>query len=236
MKRTNDLESITNVAPSLIRGGVMFVFFFVVFFSCTPIKKKTEVQEYNPDSTYTMLTKDVYSLISDSGITRYLLKAPSWYVYSKSEDPYWYFPEGLYVEQFDSLFQTQGSLKADTGYYYTKRGLWRIVKNVHINSLEGDSFDTQELFWDQEKHELYSDSLVRVRQDEQIIMGYGFLSDERFSKYEVLNISAVIPIEERETVQAEDSSVEKRRKEQQMKLKAVSQIEPSDTLMKIQKK
>lgn len=51
--------------------------------------------EFDPDKTYTMKATDVSSLISDSGITRYRLKAKEWQIYGKAAEPHWYFPEDL---------------------------------------------------------------------------------------------------------------------------------------------
>ena len=36
----------------------------------------------------TMLTRDVETLISDSGVTRYRIVTPIWYVYDEVEEPY----------------------------------------------------------------------------------------------------------------------------------------------------
>jgi hypothetical protein len=93
-------------------------------------------------------TEDVLSLISDSGITRYRLKARVWEVYTHPED-YWYFPEKIYVEQFDSLLQVKGSIEADTAYYFSKKELWQLIGNVFVKNLDGTAFETSELFWDQ---------------------------------------------------------------------------------------
>ncbi|GHT53230.1 LPS export ABC transporter periplasmic protein LptC [Bacteroidia bacterium] len=91
-------------------------------------------------------TEDVVSLISDSGITRYRLKAKVWEVYTLPED-YWYFPEKFYMEQFDSLLNIKGSVEADTAYYFSKKELWQLIGNVIVKNLEGTTFETSELFW-----------------------------------------------------------------------------------------
>jgi len=111
-------------------------------------------------------TKDVVSLISDSGITRYRLKAKVWEVYTHPED-YWYFPEKIYVEQFDSLLQVKGSIEADTAYYFAKKELWRLIGNVFVKNLEGTTFETSELFWNQSapadsREAIYTNKLAKV--------------------------------------------------------------------------
>jgi len=95
--------------------------------------------------------ENIYSLISDSGITRYALKAKVWDMYSNDVEPYWFFPEGIYLEKFDSLFHVEGYIQADTAYFFEKKELWQLIGNVHCQNLLGDKFDTSELFWNQKE-------------------------------------------------------------------------------------
>ncbi|MCL1933794.1 MAG: LPS export ABC transporter periplasmic protein LptC [Candidatus Azobacteroides sp.] len=96
----------------------------------------------------TVHTEDAAVLISDSGITRYRLNAKIWDMYSGEGDPYWYFPEKIHIERLDSHFQPEGSIDADTAYYFERKELWRAVGNVVVKNLEGRTFETSELFWD----------------------------------------------------------------------------------------
>jgi len=96
-------------------------------------------------------TTDASSLVSDSGRTRFRMKAAVWDIYSNDstrKDTYWHFPKRIFVEQFDSLFQVSGSIIADTAYYYEKTGLWQAIGNVVAKNSEGRTFETSELFWD----------------------------------------------------------------------------------------
>jgi len=97
----------------------------------------------------TVHTVDALSLISDSGIVRYQLKAKIWDIYSNSGDSYWYFPKGIHVERYDSLFHVEGSIVADTAYFFEKKELWRAIGNVVVKNVDGNTFETSELFWNQ---------------------------------------------------------------------------------------
>lgn len=94
-------------------------------------------------------TENVSTLISDSGIVRYHLEAKIWNMYSNEGDPYWHFPEKIHVEQFDSLHNVVGSIVADTAYHYEKKSLWRAIGNVVAKNVEGTTFETSELFWNE---------------------------------------------------------------------------------------
>ncbi len=153
--------------------------------------------EFDPETTYTMKTTDVHTLISDSGITRYRLIAKEWYVYDKAEEPFWYFPEGAYVEQFDSLYHVEGHARADTVYYWQKKSLWKMINNVQIENLKGEYFETSELYWDQKEEKMYSDKFIRIiREDDTVITGIGFESNQDMSKYRIFQSAGEFPMNE----------------------------------------
>lgn len=164
--------------------------------SCSREKKEVVEVAFNPDSTYTMRTTDVTSLISDSGVTRYKIETPEWLMYDEAAEPYWYFPQGGYLEKFDSLFQAEAMLKADTIYRYTKKELWKLVGNVEIKNLKGEFFETSLLYWDEKAEKFYSDKFIRIKQKEQTITGIGFESNNDMSRYVIFKTGGEFPVEE----------------------------------------
>ena len=172
--------------------AVMLLLFML---SCGGEHKEVVEVTFDPETTYTMKTTGVVSLISDSGVTRYRANAKEWMVYGKAKDPYWYFPQGIYVEKFDSLFQTEASIKADTAYYFDKQGLFRFVGQVEVKSLQGEHFETEELFWNQKEDKVYSDRYIRIEQSDKIITGVGFVSNQNMTRYTIRESRGVFPIE-----------------------------------------
>lgn len=164
--------------------------------SCSREKKEVVVVAFDPEKTYTMKANDVSSLISDSGITRYRLKAKEWLVFGKAADPHWYFPKGIYVEKFDTLFRTEASIKADTAYYFDKKGLWELIGNVEIESLQGEHFETPHLFWNQKEEKVYSDQYIRIEQADKVITGIGFESNQNMTQYKIFNSQGIFPVSE----------------------------------------
>ncbi len=167
-------------------GTFLFQLLFIALFCIACGKGKTQVvgEVFNPETSPVIHTEDVSTLISDSGITRYRIQTKIWDVYSKAKDPYWYFPQGIYVERYDTLFNVESSVEADTAYFFVNRKLWRAVGNVRVMNLDGTIFDTSELFWDQTKALVYSDKFVRVQmKDKEITGGIGLRSNEAMSEY-----------------------------------------------------
>lgn len=103
-------------------------------------------------------------------------------------------PEGIYVEKFDTLFQTEASIKADTAYYYDKKGLWELIGNVEVESLQGEHFETSQLFWDQKQEKVYSDKFMRIEQEDKIITGIGFESNQDMTQYKIFNSQGIFPV------------------------------------------
>ncbi len=203
--RVTDILSIATISKIV----VMLLLFTV---ACSQEKKDVVDVTYDPEKSYTMKATQVNTLISDSGITRYRIEAAQWLVYGKAKEPYWYFPEGIYVEKFDTLFHTEASIKADTAYYFDKKGLWHLIGNVEVESLQGEQFDTSELFWDQKKEKVYSDKYIRIQQKEQIITGIGFESNQNMTRYKIFNSQGEFPVEDTpkspaDSVQVKDSLV-----------------------------
>ena len=168
-----------------------------IFFSAC---RRSEVQQTTVsvprEQIAVLITDTVSTLISDSGITRYRIEAPQWFIYDQTEPPYQEFPKGIYLEQFDLDLSVQASLKADYAYYDEKAQRWRLTGNVHALNRKGEQFDTPELNWDQQTHRIYSDSVIHITREKSIIEGVGFDSNEEMSKYTILHPTGVFPIED----------------------------------------
>ena len=102
----------------------------------------------------------------------------------------------MYVEKFDTLFRTEASIKADTAYFYDKKGLWKLIGNVEVSSLSGEHFETSLLFWDQRSQKVYSDKFMRIQQAERVITGIGFESDQSMTQYKIFNPQGIFPVSE----------------------------------------
>jgi len=151
-------------------------------------------------------TEGYSTLISDSGITRYRYEAEVWDTFSiNEEEPYWYFPEGIRVEQFDSLFQVEASLVADTAYHYEKNDLWHAIGNVVAQNADGRTFETSELFWDNKIPPdslgvFYTNQLVIITEpDGEIIWGRkGFIANRSLTFYRIYSDKAEFLVEDKE--------------------------------------
>ena len=144
----------------------------------------------------TMLTRDVETLISDSGVTRYRIVTPIWYVYDEVEEPYWRFPDGLNLDKYDDFFRTEATVRADSAIYLKRKQTWRLDGNVNISNVMNEKFLTQQLFWDQRTHKLYSDSFIHIERTDRVLEGYGFESNAQLTRYTIKKVSGIFPASE----------------------------------------
>lgn len=174
----------------------MVVVMFLLFnTSCGKDKKEVVDVVFNPETTYTLKSENYSTLVSDSGITRYRVNSKELQYYGKAAETYWYCPEGVYVEKFDTLFNVVASVKADTAYYWDKKGLIKLVKNVEINDPEGKNIQTSLLYWDEKEALISSDKPVRIQDGERIIWGeFGFETNQDMSDYKLYSGSGEFPI------------------------------------------
>lgn len=169
---------------------------FLLFPACSGTEQGKSVPATNRDSMAAMRTVGVESYISDSGVIRYKIIAEEWMVYDKLDPPFWAFEKGLYLEQFNEDFSAEATIKADTAYYYDKKKLWELRSNVHIENQKQEKFDTDLLFWDEYKQEVYSDKKIRIEQADKVIVGYGFKSNQQLTDYVINNTEGIFYIEE----------------------------------------
>lgn len=153
--------------------------------SCKEKNDNLVAFSYDPELVPSLVTDEGSQLVSDSGITRYKMVYDVWMVFDKAKEPYWYFPEGLYVEQFTPDFKIESIVEADTAWFYVDRNLLRLKKNVHVENIRGDVFDSDELYWDREIALIYSSAYIEVQQGDARLSGYGFESNQQMTDFRI---------------------------------------------------
>lgn len=167
--------------------------------SCEDEKRTYVANITDPAHTPTMVTENVSTLISDSGYTRYHITSPVWNIFDEAKDPFWTFPQGLELEQYDLAMRPAANMRCDSAVYFSNRRLWRLDGDVVMVNVLRDSFLTQQLFWDQTASKLYSDSFIHIVRSNHIIEGYGFVSNQEMTEYSVNRPTAIIPLDPEKT-------------------------------------
>ena len=177
-------------------AAVIAVALVSVLPGCKDDGKLGVASRIDPKKMPTMSTVDVSTLISDSGITQYKIVSPLWNVYDEVDTPYWNFPKGIYLQKYDRKFNVIASVAADSAKYFRMLNLWKLDGNVELKKEPGELFLTQQLFWDQRRNRLYSDSFIHIETPDRMLEGLGFESNDRLTKYTIRRPTGIFPVDE----------------------------------------
>lgn len=166
------------------------------FGGCKEDGKLGVASRIDPKKMPSMSTVNVATLISDSGITQYKIVSPLWNVYDEVDTPYWNFPKGVYLQKFDRKFKVIASVAADSAKFFRLQNLWKLDGNVELRKEPGELFLTQQLFWDQRRNRLYSDSFIHIETPDRMLEGHGFESNDRLTKYSIRKPTGIFPVDE----------------------------------------
>ena len=139
---------------------------------------------------------EITTLISDSGVTRYRISAPNWDDFDKSSQPYWEFKDGIHLEKFNLDLKVDANIHSQYARFNKNDQLWELRGKVKATNLQGELFETEQLFWNQREERIYSDSLIKITQVSHIITGIGFESNQSMTKYLIKKPQGIFPVNE----------------------------------------
>jgi len=163
------------------------VFAGVVFAACEGQKEHIAPAIREQDSVPMMTSYGVNALISDSGVIKYRIVTERWELNPNVDPPRSSFEKGLFLIQFDEKFHIQSYIQCDTAYNYDRKKLWELRGRVRILTKDGLQYSSEQLYWDEGRHELYSHVFSRLVTPERTLQGSYFRSDEKMTHYYVSN-------------------------------------------------
>ncbi len=172
-----------------VEGRIIAIAAFaaMILSGCNDVQEHTAPAIRDRDSASVMTSYGVNTLISDSGVIKYKIITERWDVNTIKNPSRWTFEKGVFFEQFDEKFHVQAYIQADTAWYFDQQKLWHLRGRVKIRNINGLLYESEELYWDGIRHELYSNVYSKVTTPERSMEGTYFLSDERMAHYTVSN-------------------------------------------------
>lgn len=170
---------------------VLSLFMISLFISCRNETKDQVTFVFDKETIPIINTDSVTMLISDSGMVKYKVITKTWKMFDEASEPFWLFPDKLYLEQYDSLFNTVVTLRADTVWRYISDNLWKMRGNVFIRNFQNKTFESEEIFWDQQKQRIYSNKPVTIKSpNEATIIADDFESNQQITQIKMKNVKA----------------------------------------------
>lgn len=147
-----------------------------------------------------VIGEDIEVIYSDSARVKVHMYAKVLKQFNNAEKPYSEFPKGMKVFFFDDSMEIESEIHANYAIYYNEEKLWHAKGNVVAENFKsGERLDTEELFWDENKEEIYSESYTRIVNENGTFYGQnGFKSNQTLTDYTLIGSKGVVNIQEDE--------------------------------------
>lgn len=166
-----------------------------MLFSCSNSMEKVRELSIQNEQNYPVETiEDCEIIYSDSAQVRIILNATLLNRYV-SENSYLEFTDGVRVQFFNARGKKESELVADYAKLFEKSNLMIAKNNVKVRNIDGDILESEELIWNQEKKQVYSEEFVKITTQHEVIYGNGFESNQNFTKYTIKNIKGTILVD-----------------------------------------
>ncbi len=165
---------------------IMGCFFFMACENDIEVIKKMQEKRLSVDEV-----KNVTSYLSQGGRMKAKLTAPLMLRYFDSV-PRVEFPNSLHVDFYNDSLQVESYLDAKKAWYYEQQSRIVLTDSVVVIRIDGDTLKTNELYWEQNLHKLYTTKDVEIRQRTRIIYGKGFESDEQLKNWHIDSMTGTL--------------------------------------------
>jgi LPS export ABC transporter protein LptC len=155
------------------------------------MEKVRDISTYQSSNFPVETIEDCEIIYSDSAQVRVILNAKELNRYTYDES-YLEFTNGVRMQFFNSEGKKESELVSDYAKLNEESNLMIAKNNVKIRNVDGDLLESDELIWNQETKEIYSDKFVKITTEYEVIYGNGFVSNQNFTKYMIKNIKGTI--------------------------------------------
>ena len=157
----------------------------ILFVSCK--NKMAQADVLNLKDTPVQTIEDMFAVQTRNGLVVMRVEASVMERYNNDTTSYETFPKGIAIYGYsdDGLLET--IIVSDDGRHLTKKKrnavpqeeLWEAFGNVVIhNVLKQETMETDTLYWNQAKNEIYTDCYVKMYSPQGFLQGYGMHSDD----------------------------------------------------------
>ncbi len=155
-----------------------------------------EVQEiFDPRATEVERLEDIDITYSDSAVVKLRIRAAVHLRYEEGGSMMDEFSDGVQLDFLDGDKVT-GWLTADWAKRDNKRRETTMRGRVTLYNADGQKLQTTQMIWTEKDGKLSSDQFVRVTQEDQVLQGYGFVTDEEFSSFEITSLEGQFDVVE----------------------------------------
>jgi len=143
-----------------------------------------EADEIELSESPVQVVDDMFAVNSKNGVLQMRIEAPLMESYDNDSVKYELFPEGISVFAYNEDGLLESLVFSDCAKHSTeKKGdcneVWSAFGNVVIhNVIQQETMETDTIYWDQTKEEIYTDCYVKMYSPDGFMQGYGMRSDD----------------------------------------------------------
>lgn len=167
----------------------------ILLFSCQASAPQTEepTESQNAENMMTEYSENLSIVMSENGLKSYHFETPLMEGYTLARDPYREFRKGIKITMFeeDSTSSDAATLTANYAIFYENRKLWEAKGDVVVIQTNGRRLYTQQLFWNQSTHRIYSNVDSRIVDGDEMTDCEGFESDEEMTQWKYRKLKGV---------------------------------------------
>ncbi len=183
-------------ALAAIFKSILFLFYSIFpffMYSCENNIDKVNLITAS-DKTPLQSEENAEYAYTDSAKTRFILKAPVINTFG-GKNPYQECPKGMSVDFYDDSGRISSHINSDYAIRYENTKIMEADGNVVVINKKGEKLNTEQLFWDQSKHTIYTPKYVQIRTSTEILLGDGLQSNEDFTHYTITNIRGTVQLD-----------------------------------------
>ncbi len=175
-----------------IYKSIVALFVAAMLLSCENNIKEVEsltTQEVRPE----VYGENVEFIYTDSTRIQYKAYAIEFLQIKTEDEEYNEFLKGGHVISYNKDGSQAWTIRCNYAKNLVKDELWELRNDVVAVSDDGKTINTELMYWDQKKREIYSDQYVRItKKDGQMLEGNSFKADDKLNKILLSRVSGEV--------------------------------------------
>tara|TARA_B100001250_G_C19745758_1_gene765213 strand:- start:165 stop:683 length:519 start_codon:yes stop_codon:yes gene_type:complete len=168
-----------------------YIFGCLFFFLVSCLNKIDDVKSVYKENTMSDFGLEIEINYYGGGDLEFTLTAPQIETINSPVEKK-LFPKGIQVYAYNKDLDTIATISANFAIENQSEELFEARQNVILKNFKNEQLNTEKLFWNRETKKIYTNDFVTLTTEQQIIMGFGFNSDQYFSTYTLSNITGTI--------------------------------------------
>jgi len=145
------------------------------------------------DKTPQQTEENATYVYTDSARLKFKLQAPLIKNFG-GKNPYRECPNGMNVDFFDDSMHVSSHINSNYAIQHETTKIMEADGNVVVINKKGEKLNTEQLFWDANKHTIYTAKFVQIKTTTEILYGDGLESNEDFTNYTITNIRGTVQL------------------------------------------